>query len=187
MKRTLSASEQRTLRWGAIALGAYLLLFLGLRGVAYLGQRQAEYRRVSQEARDLALKLEVYQARAERVQKSMETFKLDPARLTNSVIVAQAGAELQRLGLGGGVVLGSLRETVNRGSEPELGSIQLEGSGPTASIMGFLHQLRGCGFPLVIDSVQITSEPSRPGALKLSLSILVLDFDRWTEKGVPRG
>ena len=84
-------------------------------------------------------------------------------------------------------MISSLRETVNRGSEAEVGSIQLEGGGPAPAILAFFHLLRGCGYPLVIDSAQITAEPSRPGNLKVSLSILILDFERWTEKGVPRG
>lgn len=187
MKRSLTASERRTLKWGAMVLGAYLALFFGLRGATYFTTRRAEYQRLSREANDLKLKLEVYQARADRVRRYMETFKMDPARLTNSVIVAQAGAEIQKLGAGGGLVISSLRETVNRGSEPEVGAIQLEGNGPAPAILAFLHLLRGCGFPLVIDSAQIGAEPTRPGSLKLSLSILILDFERWTAKGVPRG
>lgn len=186
MKRPLSENEKRTVRWGAIILGLYLLLFFGLRGASYFASRRAEYARLSQEANNLKLKLDVYQARAERVRRYMETFKMDPARITNAVVVAQAGAEIQKLGAGGGLMISALRETVNRGSEPEVGSIQLEGAGPAPAILGFLHHLRGCGYPLVIDSAQITAEPSRPGSLKLILSILILDFERWTEKGVPR-
>ena len=187
MKRTLTASEKRTLRLGGIALGIYLVLFAGLRGASYFGQRRAEYQRLSREATELKLKLDLYQARGERVQRYMETFKMDPARLTNAVIIAQAGAEIQRLGASGGLMISSIRETVNRGSEPEVGSLQVDGAGPAAAIVTFLHNVRGCGFPVVIDSVQINGEPTRPGPLKVNLSILILNFDRWTEKGVPRG
>ena len=45
--------------------------------------------------------------------------------------------------------------------------------------MAFLHNLQSLGYPLVIDSVQIHGDPSKPGAVKISLTIVILDFDQW--------
>ena len=51
--------------------------------------------------------------------------------------------------------------------------------------MALLHQLPLLGFPLVIDSVQITADATRPGQLKLALTILVLDFEQWKKAEAP--
>jgi hypothetical protein len=51
--------------------------------------------------------------------------------------------------------------------------------GPAPALLKFLEQTHSLGYPLIIDSMQIGSEPSRPGPLKLNLTIIVLDFDQW--------
>jgi hypothetical protein len=45
--------------------------------------------------------------------------------------------------------------------------------------------LERAGSPLIIDSVRISSDPRRPGNVKVSLTIVVLDFDQWKEEGQP--
>ena len=35
------------------------------------------------------------------------------------------------------------------------------------------------GYPLVIDSVQVTADPMQPGMLKMALTIIVLDYEQW--------
>jgi hypothetical protein len=58
--------------------------------------------------------------------------------------------------------------------------MQLEGSGPVPAVIAFLSRLESVGFPLVIDSVQLTPD-MRPGQMKLSLTLVILDFDQWKE------
>ena len=64
--------------------------------------------------------------------------------------------------------------------------MQLEGTGPVAAIMGFLHSVTTLGYPIVLDSVQITSDPTKPGAIKVSLTIVILDFEQWKKEEAPR-
>ena len=62
--------------------------------------------------------------------------------------------------------------------------MQLEGAGPVPAVTAFLHRLDTLGFPLIVDSVQLSPEP-RPGMLKLNLTIIILDFDQWKKEEVP--
>ena len=39
--------------------------------------------------------------------------------------------------------------------------------------------LQTLGYPLILDSVQISSDPMRPGMIKLNLTIIILDFEQW--------
>ena len=64
--------------------------------------------------------------------------------------------------------------------------MQFEGVGPVPAIVTFLHRLEVLGYPLVVDAVQINADPSKPGMAKLSLTIVILDFDQWKETEVPR-
>jgi hypothetical protein len=59
-----------------------------------------------------------------------------------------------------------------------LATMQLEGSGQIPAVLSFLAGLNTIGFPLVVDSVQFTADNSRPGQIKMSLTILILDFDQ---------
>jgi len=68
---------------------------------------------------------------------------------------------------------GPVRESPARPSSKELASMQIEGTGPVPAVMGMLSRLESVGYPLIIDSVQLTTD-MRPGQLKLSLTILIL-------------
>ncbi len=83
--------------------------------------------------------------------------------------------------------------------------MQLEGMGPVPALMDFLHRLEGLGYPLIIDSLQFSIETGRPGGagggggpaapmgpggpggppLKMSLSIVILDYEAWKKQEVP--
>ena len=181
----LTDRDRRTLRYASIGLGVYLALFGGWQAFRFLVQRRAEYRQLLREATGLRLKYELYDARVTRLRRLMESFRLDPAQLNKTTLVAQASAALQQSAAQGGLQLGPIRETLARGSERELGTIQLEASGQVPALMSFLHRLRSLGFPLVIDSLQLTSEPMRPGMIKLSLGLILLDYEQWDGKEVP--
>jgi hypothetical protein len=102
--------------------------------------------------------------------------------LTRASVLAQASAAIQSAALGGGVAIGPVRESPARPASSELGSIQLEAVGPAPALLKFVQQTRSLGYPLMIDSMQVGSEPSRPGQVKLNLTILVLDFDQWKQE-----
>ncbi len=183
----LTDRDRRTLKFASIGLVVYLALFVGWRGFSTLNQRREAYVRLQREATDLRVKLELYESRAIRLQRLMEAHQMDPSKLNRTTLVAQASAALQQSAMQGGVQLGPIRETLARAAERELGTIQLEANGQVPALLGFLHRLRGLGFPLVIDGLQFTSEPTRPGMIKLRLGLILLNFEQWAELEVPRG
>jgi hypothetical protein len=177
--RALTQREQRTIRLGALGLGAYLILFGGLQVWNFIANKHAEYQQLLAEASNLRQKAILYQSKAQHAQKLMESFQMDPVKLTRETVLAQASAAIQRAALGGGVQIGPLREAPARPSSKELGSIQIEAAGPAPALLKFVEQTHSLGYPLLIDTIQISSEPSRPGQVKLSLTFVVLDFDQW--------
>jgi hypothetical protein len=80
------------------------------------------------------------------------------------------------------VGVGPIRETAARPSAKEAGSIQFEGNGQIASVMSFLYELDRIGFPVIIDTLQLTADPRMPNGIKVSMTIVVLDFDAWKPK-----
>lgn len=107
---------------------------------------------------------------------------MDPAKLARAAVLGQASAAIQRAAQGGGVQIGPIRESPARPSSKELGSIQLEAFGPAPALLKFVQQTDTLGYPLIIDSLQFGSEPARPGQVKVSLTILLLDFDQWKQE-----
>ncbi|MEI6390130.1 MAG: hypothetical protein WCT12_03405 [Verrucomicrobiota bacterium] len=182
--RTLTHREKRTLRFGAVAVGIYLLSFGGLQVWKFFGQRRSDYRQLVRQAEDLKREVRLYEDRILLVKKLMEGFHMDPARLSRVSVVADASAAIQKAAMGGGVQLGPVRESPGRPSSKELASMQLEGTGPVPAVMGLLSRLESVGFPLIIDSVQLTPDP-RPGQLKINLTILILDFEQWKKEEPP--
>ena len=178
----LTSREKRTLRIATIAVSVYLLLFFGLQGWKYFDKKRAGYRQLVNDAQNLAREVKPYGDKAVALRKLMEGFALDPARLTSATVVAQASAAIQKAAMGGGLQVGPVRESPARQGNKELGSLQLEASGPAPALLKFLHQTESLGFPLVIESLQIGSEPSRPGQVKLNLTISILDFEQWEKE-----
>jgi hypothetical protein len=108
----------------------------------------------------------------------MEEFHLDPAKLSRETIVGEASSAIQKAAMGSGVAVGTVRESASRGSSDELATMQFEGSGPVAAVTGLLNRMQSLGYPLMIDSVQFTAD-NRPGMIKVSLTIIILNFEKW--------
>ena len=180
--RTLTRKEKRTIRFGAAALGLYLAILCAVQGWKFLAQKHLEYRQLLAEAQGVRRKVELYQAKAKHIQKLMEDFRMDPVKLTRASVMGQASAVLQSAAMSGGVQIGPVRESPGRPSSKELGSIQLEASGPAPALLKFVQQTHSLGYPLIIDSMQIAPEPTRPGQIKANLTIVILDFDQWKQE-----
>jgi len=178
--RTLSDREKRTVRFAAIGIAIYLVLFGGFEIWKYFNQRRADYRDLVLEAQSLKQQTLPYQEKVLVVKKLMEDFHMDPVKLKHANVVSEASAAIQRSAKSGGVGLGPIRESQARGSGGTLATIQLDGTGPTTAILSFLAGLNTIGYPLVVDSVQFTPD-NRPGQIKMSLTIVILDFDQQKE------
>lgn len=183
--RALTPQEKRTIRLASIGIVCYLVLFFGLSGFNKLRARKADYDSLVSRAERMKNEIEPYQTKALIVAKLMDSFQMDPMHLSRTTLVTQASSAIQKAATSGGIQLGPLRESPNRSSGKELSTIQLEANGPLPAILNFVGRFESLGFPLVIDTLQINSDPQRPGMIKLSLTIQILDFDKWKSTEVP--
>jgi len=183
--RTLTQREKRTIRLAGVGIAIYLAAFGGFKVWKFLQKKRVDYQQLVTEAQDLKLEVKRYDDKIAVVKKLMESFHLDPAKLTKATVVAEASAAIQKAATSSGLQLGPVRESPARPSSKELASIQFEATGQVQATMGLLNRLETCGYPLIIDSAQITAEPTRPGQIKLSLTIVILDFDQQKTEGVP--
>ena len=182
--RPITEREKRTIRLAVAGLAIYLALFFGLRAWKKLETQRSEYQRMVTEARRLKRDLLPYEARVLTAQKFKQTFAMEPGKLSRSTVVAEASAAIQKAASAGKVQLGPMRESPARASNRELTSIQIEASGQVSAVMTLLHKLPTLGYPLVVESVQLTPE-SKPGNIKLSLNIIILDAEQWLKEAAP--
>ncbi len=175
--RPLTDREKRTIRFGAIGIAIFLALLAGLQAWKFFEKKRADYRELAAEARILRQRVQPYQDRVLIVQKLMDDFHLDPAKLKPATAVSDASAAIQQAAKAGGLQIGSIRETAAHGSGKTLATLQLESSGQVQAALTFLASLNRIGFPVVVDSVQFTTDISRPGQVKMSLTLFILNFD----------
>jgi hypothetical protein len=177
--RTLNDREKRTVRYGAIGLAIYLALFGGARAWNFLNHRRVDYLQAVTQTSLLKKGVRADADNADLVKKMMDDFQIEPATLSTNSVVAGASAAIQKAITGGGLQPGPIRESVGRSSHKEIATIQFQTSGPVTGIMSLLHRLPLLGYPVVVDSVQITADPMQPGMVKLMVTVLVLDYQQW--------
>jgi hypothetical protein len=182
MKRALTDQEKRTIRIGAALAALYLALFFGKSVWKPFAARAADYQAQVAQARSMRQVVESYQDKVLVVKKLMEDFHMDPATLQRATLVAETSAAIQKAANADGLQTGPIREASGRSSAKEAATIQFEGSGPVPAVLALLHNLQTLGFPVVIDTLQLSADPKNPIALKVSMTILVLDFEAWKKK-----
>lgn len=183
--RTLNPQEKRTIRVAGTVLALGLLLLGGQKAWKWLAQQRAGYRQQLKEIQAVRDEIKPYSAKIEVLTNLMQRFKLDPAKLSKPNIVAGASAAMQQAATSGGIQLGPIKETPPRATSKELTTMQVEGSGQVTSIVTFLYRLESLGYPLIVDSVQLTPEAQKPGMVKMSLTITILDFEQWKKEETP--
>jgi hypothetical protein len=180
-----TANDVRTLRRAGFALAIYLVLFFGFNAWRRLESSRTAYaqlitrlEREQRDARNAENKVLLFE-------KLRDSYGLDPRRLPKEALVAEASSAIQRAAREGGFELGPMRETPGRANGRELSSIQFEGVGPLPVALALVHKLQTLGYPVVIDSLQLTQDPSRPGQLKLNAAVVILNFEQWKTGEVP--
>jgi hypothetical protein len=180
--RALNPREKRTVIIGAVLVTVYLVFFGGVQAWTSAEKRRTEYQKLAKEAADFEKQLGVYKDRAAVAQKLMEGFHLDPVKLSRSTSVAEASAAIQKAAMSVGIALGPIRESPARAAGKELAAIQLEGTGPVPSMMGLLNKLETVGFPIIVETVQLTPMPGPQGMIKMNLTLVILDFEQWKKE-----
>lgn len=180
--RAITDREKRLIHFATLGIGIYLILFFIWKP---LQTRRNDYQQLVRDAQSLKQRIQPYEDRAIAVKKLMENFQFDPARLSRSTVVGEASAAIQKAAASSGIQIGPVRESPARSSGHELASIQFEGTGPIPALMGLLERMKTLGYPMIIDSVQITAQPMPPGQAKMNLTIVILDFEQWKKEGQP--
>jgi hypothetical protein len=183
--RFLTPHEKRTVRFGGLVLAAYVLIFGGVHAWNFCARKHSEYQKLVREAQNLKREIQLYQDKAQKAQSLINDYHLDPLKLAKATAVAEASSAIQKAAAGGGLAVGPVRESPGRGSNKELATMQLECSGSVPAITAFFHRLLTVGYPLVVETVQISPLPNPPGQLKLSLTLVILDFDQWKQEAIP--
>jgi hypothetical protein len=179
--RPLSDREKRTVRFAGIGIAVYLALFGGLQVWKFFGKKRTDYRQLVLEAKNLRAQIQPYQDKVLVVKKMMDDFHMDPARLKRETVVSDASAAIQKSAKSGGLQLGPIRESPTHGAGKSLATVQLEGSGQVPAVLTFLAGLNSVGFPVVVDAIQFSTDNSRPGQVKINLTLIILDFDATKE------
>lgn len=182
---SLTERERRTIRIGTVAVAIYLVLFSGFGAWKSLGKKQGEYQDLIRDSRALRDQIKPYEEKVLVVSKLMESFHLDPARLSRGTVVGSASAAIQKAAMSSGLQIGVIRESPAHAMGKELATMQLDCSGPVPALMGLLSRMGSLGYPLIIESVQMTPENSRPGQVKLNLTVVILDFEQWKKEAAP--
>jgi len=173
--RPTTAREKNLLRYGSIGIAIYLALFFIAKP---LQKQRADYQKLVREAQALRDHVRPYQDKAEGVQKLMDTYQFDPVKLRKATVVGEVSSAIQKAAMSSGIQVGPVRESLSRSSSKELASMQFEGTGQVPAVMGLLKRMETLGYPIIIDSVQLTPEKMGPGMVKMSLTIVILDFDQ---------
>ena len=174
--RVLTDRDKRTVRYAAIGIAIYLALFGGFQVWKHFDKNRSDFRQLVTESHNLRQQVQPYQDKVRVLKKLMDEFNLDPAKLKRETVVSDASAAIQNAAKSGGLQLGPVRESLVRGSGNVLTTVQLESSGPVPATLTFLAGLNRIGFPLVVDSVQFTPDNTRPGQVRMNLTINILDF-----------
>jgi hypothetical protein len=183
----LNPREKRLLSFAIVGISIYLALFGGLKLWRQLEARRGKYEQMITDANRISHQIRPYENRVLLAEKLKETYRLNPQKLSRTTVVAEASAAIQKEAKDRKVGFGPIRETaIRRGStSKELASIQVEGSGPVTGVLELLQRLPALGYPIIIDSVQITPE-NKPGNVKVSLTLVILDYDNWKTQEAPR-
>jgi len=184
--RPLAEQEKRTLRFGAVAIAAYLVLFGGFRVWKHFDRTRTDYLKLVTEARTFRQQLEPYRDKAEAAEKLMAAFRMDPSTLSRDTVVAKASAAIQQAAQGGGIQLGPIRELPARAAAGELAQMQMEWTGPAPAVLALLARLDSLGYPLVVDTLQFTAQNPQPGQVKVTLTLVILDFETARKKEAGR-
>src|SRR5216117_1204707 len=94
--RTLTDHEKRTIRFAAVGISVYLVLFGGLRCWKYLEKKRADYQHLVKEASGLRQEVQPYENKVLLVRKLMESARIDPAKLSRASVVGSASSAIQK-------------------------------------------------------------------------------------------
>jgi len=157
----------------------YLLLLSGWKAYRYLEEKREAYQVAKLEAEETKLRVYRQEVKARRFRHLKKSWNLNFDKLKPETLVGEAREAILKAAQVAKVHIGSSRESHRASSARELATIQLAGEGSTMSVVNFLQSLRGLGYPIVLDHLQINIIDQKPGHVTLTLNILVMNFNAW--------
>ena len=184
--QNISARDKRILRIASIGIVVYLAFFFAITGWKRIERRRMAFTEMLASAKKVRQEVLTAENKILLKRKLEENFGINLTNLLKSTaLTAQTSAAIQTAARNGGLQLGPVRESAARPATRELTSIQLEGTGPVPAVMAFFHSLETMGYPILIDSLQLTPG-NQPGMLKVSVTLTLLDFEAWKNPEAPR-
>lgn len=205
----MTARDQRILKIGGLFAVAYLLAFYGFQFWRKGQKSQSDYQQLARKAQQMQQDFWEQQKKVLLYDKLSEAYHLDPRRISKDTLVADASAAIQNAAQQSGMRLGPFRETPGRQNARELSTIVIEGNGPITAALTLLHKIQTLGYPLIIDSIQLTQGGGQsgggrggppgmppgmmpgmpmgmggggpPGQLKINLTVIILNYEQWKE------
>jgi hypothetical protein len=181
----ITEKDKRTIRIAVIGIAIYLAFFFGVRGWKKLEAQRTDYKRLLEKVQREEQDAHAFENKVLLFEKYRDAYRLDPSRLPKETLVAEASAAIQNAARQDGIQLGPVRETPGRTSGRELATIQFDGTGPLAAALALIHKVQTLGYPVVIDSLQLTPDASKPGTLKVNATVVILNFEFWKAGGGP--
>ena len=175
----LTERDRRTLRYGAIALAAYLVLFFGVKLWRHLESVRTDYANLVLDAQLMKQQFETYEARRVVLEKLRGASGVDLSKVPKASLVAKTSGAIQQAAVAGGIVIGPVRESPGNANRGELAVMQLEATGPVQGLLTLIQQVQTLGYPVIIDGIQMKPDLRQPGMLKLDVDLVILDLDKW--------
>lgn len=179
MWTSLTDRDRRLVRWTAIGLGIYLVLFFGFKGWRRAEAARLEYGRLVTQAETIATRVRPYENRALLIEKLRGQLNCHRSDQTDEQLIANANAAVQTAARESGVKILSIRESGGRVSARELASMRISGAGNVQGLLTLLSRFDSMNLPLIVDSIQVESDAKKPGALKLTFHVVIVDATAW--------
>ncbi|MCD8533724.1 MAG: hypothetical protein LR011_02605 [Verrucomicrobia bacterium] len=171
----MTQSEKKLVQITAIGLSLYLVFFFGAGSLKKYENQLAEFHKKRKTIRELNVKLQPYGNRVMLLEKLRKEMNLEVRFLDIPDLGALSSEAIQRCARSHSVNIGSFRESAATTGT----SIRFEASGQGASIQKFLKGVTTSGYPIYIESLQVQTMDGKPGQLKMSINLLVLNFKSW--------
>lgn len=176
---TLTERDKRTIRYGGIALAAYLVLFFGVKLWRHFESVRTDYANLVLDTRLMRQQFETYETRRVVLEKLRGASGVDLSKVPKASLVAKTSGAIQQAALAGGIMIGPVRESPGNANRGELAVMQLEATGQVQGLLTLIQQVQTLGYPVIIDGIQMKPDLRQPGMLKLEVDLVILDLDKW--------
>jgi len=173
--------EKKLVQFTAIGLAVYLILFFGKDYFGILEKKRTDFIQMEKAITSAQVKLRKSANQPLLLEQSRKKLNLEVRSLSSAELVGKTSQAIQQTAKSSGIKIGPLRESSSIG----ISSLKFEANGKAESMLKFLRGIRSCGYPVVIDSMQVTVPEGKKGNVSFNLAIGIIDFKNWKKPGAP--